>query len=151
MIVPLLFKVTPLVMSQEVFLNRWFCSFPPSTLRISRVGRINDGLGESEQSGIKLRAKLRLLLLTLMEWKMPENATNYDDHFQAASVFCWKKWKRQCHLSLGNINYVFSAALVLQNKRKIENKSLDHGLLYPVREHASICGGSRRSRSAVSS
>ena len=57
-----------------------------------------------------------------MEWKMPENATNYDDHFQAASVFCWKKWKRQCHRSLGIISYVFSSALVLQNKRKNEKK-----------------------------
>ena len=106
------------------FLKRWFCSFPSSTLRISRVGRINDSLGESEHSGIKLRAKRRLFLLTLMEWKMPENATNYDDHFQAASVFCWKKWKRQCHRSLGIINYVFSSALVLQNKRKNEKKHL---------------------------
>ena len=106
------------------FLNRWSCSCPSSTLKISRVGRINDGLGESEQPGIKLRAKRRLFLLTLMEWKMPENATNYDDHFQAASVFCWKKWKRQCHRSLGIINYVFPSALVLKKKRENEKKHL---------------------------
>ncbi len=111
-------------MSQEIFLKRWFCSFPSSTLRISRVGRINDGLGESEHSGIKLRAKRRLFLLTLMEWKMPENATNYDDHFQAASVFCWKKWKRQCHRSLGIIKYVFSAELVLKIRGKMRKKHL---------------------------
>ena len=123
-IVPLLFKVTPLGLSQEIFLKRWFCSFPPSTEKISRVGRINDGLGENEQSGIKLRAKRRLFLLTLMEWKMPENATNYDDHFQEARVFCWKKWKMQCHRSLGIINYVFSAELVLKIRGKMRKKHL---------------------------
>ena len=151
MIVPLLFKVTPLGLSQEIFLKRWFCSFPPSTVKISRVGRINNGLGENEHSGIKLRAKRRLFLLTLMEWKMPENATNYDDHFQAASVFCWKKWKRQCHRSLGIINYVSSSALVLQNKRKNEEKYLITVSFILLRELASICGVTRGSRSTVSS
>ena len=139
------------IVSRSFFLNRWFCSFPSSTVKISRVGRSIMGIGENEHSGIKLRAKRRLFLLTLMEWKMPENATNYDDHFQAASVFCWKKWKRQCHRSMGIITYVFSGGLVLKNKRKNEKKTLDHGLLFPVREHASICGGLRGSLSAESS
>ena len=124
MIVPLLFKETPLGLSQEVFFYRWFCSFPPSTVKISREGRINNGWGENEHSGIKLRAKRRLFLLTLIEWKMLENATNYDDHFQAASVFCWKKWKRQCHRSLGIIKYVFSAELVLKIRGKMRKKYL---------------------------
>ena len=62
------------IVSRSFFLNRWFCSFSPSTVKISRVGRSIMGIGENEHSGIKLRAKRRLFLLTLMECKMPENA-----------------------------------------------------------------------------
>ena len=55
-----------LIVSKEI-LKRWFCSIPSSTQGLVEYEESKMGLGESGQSGIKLRAKRRLFLLTLME------------------------------------------------------------------------------------
>ena len=123
MIVPLLFKVTPLGLSQEVFLKRWFCSFPSSTLRISRVGRINNGYRKKWTNRVKIEGQAKAVSLdphgVKNAWKCHELWWS----FSSGECFLLKKMKKAMPPLAGHYILRLFLSISLKNKRKNEKKN----------------------------